>query len=250
MHPSELGPGVALFDALDVRFYEVPGPELSRELTSSMDRAWDKMVRANPILFDGPVALCSDIREFSTRLEVRWSRATYRYRTVRQIPGAPALSSIFVGVLQPTTDGRLLVGHMSDSTSSPGVIQLPGGNLEPAPAGEQLTTRTLQDHAAAELAEETGIDALPGDLTLWVTVRTSNGNVGFFYLAPSLPAEVIIDRHASVVLGDRRKGREPEFDRIALVANATDLAELGAPSADYLQPLLDRRHLTYPLRAR
>lgn len=80
-------------------------------------------------------------------------------------------------------------------------------------------------------------------------MRTSNGNVGFFFLAPSLPAEVILDRHALVVLGDRQKGREPEFSHIALVADATDLAQLGAQSADYLQPLLDRRHLTMPLGA-
>jgi 8-oxo-dGTP pyrophosphatase MutT (NUDIX family) len=92
-------------------------------------------------------------------------RATYRYRAVRQIPGATALSSVFVCVLQPASDGRLLVGQRSASTSSPGLIQLPGGNLEPSPPGEELTLDTLRRHASTELAEETGVVADPDDLT-------------------------------------------------------------------------------------
>jgi 8-oxo-dGTP pyrophosphatase MutT (NUDIX family) len=244
MHPSDLGSGVMLFDVLDVRFDEVPGPALSLEVLSAVDRAWDKMVRANPSFFDGPVVLCSDFRQISPRLEVSWSRGTYRYRTVRQIPTAPALSSVFVCVLQPALDGRLLVGCMSASTSSPGVIQFPGGNLEPPPLGQKITTSALRRHATAELAEETGIDAPPDDLTLWVVARTTNGNVGFFFLAPSLPVEFIRQRHTSVVLADRSMGREPEFAEIALVSDAADLALLDGRPADYLLPLLDRFRVT------
>jgi 8-oxo-dGTP pyrophosphatase MutT (NUDIX family) len=173
-------------------------------------------------------------------LEVSWCRASYRYRTVRQIPGAPALSSVFVCVLQPALDGRLLVGQMSASTSSPGLIQLPGGNLEPSPPGEELTLDALRRHASTELAEETGIVADPDDLTPWVAARTSNGNVGFFFLAPSLATEFILEQHASVVRADRQNGREPEFAEIALVSEADELDRLSSRSADYLRPLLDR----------
>jgi 8-oxo-dGTP pyrophosphatase MutT (NUDIX family) len=72
---------------------------------------------------------------------------------------------VFVCVLQPASDDRLLVGQMSASTSSPGLIQLPGGKLEPSPPGEELTIETLRRHASTELAEETGIVANPDDLT-------------------------------------------------------------------------------------
>src|SRR5699024_3050510 len=150
MHPSDLGSGVTLFDVADVQFAETPGPEFSPELLSAMDSAWEEMVRVNPIIFDGPVVLCTDLSHNSPYLKIDWSRATYRYRAVRQIPGAPALSSIFVCVLQPTSDGRVLVGHMSKSTSHPGVVQFPGGNLEPPPPGRDLTTSALRRHAASE----------------------------------------------------------------------------------------------------
>ena len=198
------------------------------------------MVRQNPSVFDGPVVLCSDLRQRSPGLEVSWCRASYRYRTVRQIPGAPALSSVFVCVLQPTSDGHLLVGQMSASTSSPGMIQLPGGNLEPPAPGEELILASLRRHASTELAEETGIVADPDDLTPWVVARPSNGNVGFFFLAPSLPAEFIREQHASVVRADRQKGNEPEFAKVALVSDADELDLLNLRSADYVRPILDR----------
>jgi hypothetical protein len=244
MHPSDLGSGVMLFDVLDVRFDEVPGPALSLGVLAAVDSAWDEMVHANPTLFDGPVVLCSDFRQISPHLEVSWSRGTYRYRTVRQIRTAAALSSVFVCVLQPALDGRLLVGHMSASTSSPGVIQFPGGNLEPPPLGREITTSALRRHATAELTEETGIAAAPDDLTLWVVARTTNGNVGFFFLAPSLPAEFIRHCHTSVVLANRLMGCEPEFAEVTLVADAAGLALLDGQPADYLWPLVDRFRAT------
>lgn len=240
MHPSDFGPGVSWFDVADVRFGEVAGPALPQDILVAIDSSWHEMVRQNPSMFDGPVVLCSDLRRLPAGLEVSWCRATYRYRTVRQIPGAPALSSVFVCVLQPTLDSRLLVGRMSASTSSPGLIQLPGGNLEPSPPGEELTLDALRRHASTELVEETGIVADPDDLSLWAAARTSNGNVGFFFLAPSLPAEFIREQHASVVLADRQKGHEPEFAEVALVFDAAELDRLGSRSADYLRPLLDR----------
>lgn len=234
------GSGVTLFDVVDVRFDEVPGPAFSPELLAAVDSAWEEMVRANPTVFDGPVVLCSGLDHVPPRLEIAWSRATYRYRTVRQIPGAPALSSMFVCVLQPTSDGRLLVGRMSGSTSSPGAIQFPGGNLEPPPPGRRLTMAALRRHAATELVEETGIDASPEDLALFSVARASNGNVGFFFLAPTLPVEVVFERHVSIVALERSRGREPEFSDVALVGDAAALELLEGRPTDYLRPLIDR----------
>jgi len=124
------------------------------------------------------------------------------------------------------------------------VIQFPGGNLEPPPLGQEITTSALRRHAAAELAEETGINAAPDDLALWAVARTSNGNVGFFFLAPSLPVEFILQRHGSVVLAERLMGREPEFAEVALVTDAAGLALLDGRPANYLLPLFERFRAT------
>jgi ADP-ribose pyrophosphatase YjhB (NUDIX family) len=238
MRPGELGPGVVVLDAADVRFDEMPGPVLPPEMLSAIDDAWEVAVREDPFLFDGPVVLCRDVHRGVASLEVGWSRATYRYRAVRTIPGAPALSSVFVCVVQPTTDGRLLVGRMSATTATPGVQQFPGGNLEPARRGETLTLDALRRHAATELAEETGVQAGPADLDLWAVVRRANLNLGFFFMAPALPEQVIRRGHEAVVRSESES--EPEFDDISFVATPEELARLGARSVDYLELLVER----------
>ena len=167
---------VDLLDAREVQFAETAGPAVTRAQQSFMDGAWDEAVRANPNLFDGPVVLCTELHQDSAgRLVVSWARATYRYRVLRQLPDAPALSSVFVCVLQPTQDGRLLVGHMSRSTSSPRQLQFPGGNMEPPPAGQLLTVAALRRHAAVELGEEVGIRVADEELDLWLAARVPAG---------------------------------------------------------------------------
>ncbi|MBG6109035.1 hypothetical protein [Frigoribacterium sp. CG_9.8] len=74
--------------------------------------------------------------------------------------------------------------------------------------------------------------------------RTTNGNVGFFFPAPSLPAEFIRQCHASVVLADQSMGREPEFAEVVLVTDAADLSLLDGRPADYLWPLVNRFRAT------
>ena len=205
-----------------------------------MDDAWSSAVRENPSLFDGPVVLANDLERTAEGLVVQWSRATYRFRTLRGRPEAPPLASVFVCVAQPVADGRLLVGRMSRSTSNPGVLQFPGGSLEPPGAGEQLTLQHLRRHAATELREETALEISPGDLASWVVVRTANGNLGFFFLAPVRPVESIVGAREALVAGERDAGREPEFDDAALIASTVELDGLRGRPADYLLPLLDR----------
>ena len=140
--------GVDLFEVSQLRFVETAGPDLSPAMRSIIDSAWDEAVLANPALFDGPVVLRTKLDQAASgHLVVSWARATYRYRVLRQLQDAPALSSVFVCILQPTQDGRLLIGRMSNSTSFPGQLQFPGGNMEPPPAGQPLTLDDLRRHA-------------------------------------------------------------------------------------------------------
>jgi 8-oxo-dGTP pyrophosphatase MutT (NUDIX family) len=162
----------------------------------------------------------------------------YRYRVLRKNSDAPALSSVFVCVLQPTQEGKLLIGHMSRSTSSPGQLQFPGGIMEPPSTGQPLTVAALRRHAAVELVEETGIRVAEEDLDLWLAARMPNGNVGFFFTAPALPDELIIQQHAALVESEHRHDREPEFSDVALVHSAGDLVAVDGNPADYLGPLV------------
>ncbi|CAL9566508.1 hypothetical protein SUDANB15_04714 [Streptomyces sp. enrichment culture] len=235
--------GVDLFGADRLRLVEAPPPRLSPEERRAMDDAWDAAVRANPALFDGPVAGCTGLeREEPRGLVLTWVRATYRFYTLRRVPGSTVrLPSLFVAVAQPADDGRLLVGRMAPWTTAPGRWQLPGGSVEPPPDGEPLDLPALRRHAARELTEETGSDTPAADLTLWQVTRGGNGSVGVLFQAPPRPASWLHRRFAALTSAERALGRAPELDRTALVRSRTDLADLPGPKVSYLEPVL-RRH--------
>ncbi|MFH8452449.1 NUDIX hydrolase [Streptomyces fungicidicus] len=234
--------GVDLFDADRLRLVEAPPPRLPPEDRRAMDDAWDAAVRANPALFDGPVAGCTNLeREEAKGLVLTWVRATYRLYVLRRVPGATVrLPSLFVAVAQPAVDGRLLVGRMAPWTTAPGRWQLPGGSVEPPPDGEPLDLAALRRHAARELAEETGIDTPAAELALWQVTRGANGSVGVLFRAPPRPAPWLHERFAHLTSTERALGRAPELDRIALARSHTDLTRLTGPLVPYLEPVLHR----------
>ncbi|MET8676067.1 NUDIX domain-containing protein [Streptomyces sp. NPDC004647] len=220
--------GVELLDVHRLRFIDGDAPRLSAEDRLAMNRVWDEAVQANPSLFDGPAVACAGLDwDGPHSLAVTWARVTYRHYALRRVPGATSLPSLFVCALQPTDDGRLLVGRMSSSTAAPGRLQLPGGSVEPPRHDEPLDVAVLRSHAARELVEETGVDTPPEDLTLWLVTRGENGNIGFLFRAPSRPAELLEQRFAALVSSERALGREPEFDQMALIHFEADLADLG-----------------------
>ncbi|MEU1406027.1 NUDIX domain-containing protein [Streptomyces sp. NPDC005728] len=228
-----------LWHALRIRLVETPTPEVSPGHRSAMDRLWAQAVRANPALFDGPVAALTGLeRDGWDGLVLSWARATYRFRALRQVPDAPAWSSLFVTVLQPSDDGRLMVGRMSPSTAAPGRWQLPGGTIEPPDGEGGLDLAGLRRHAARELAEEIGSDTPSDALALWLTTRGTSGNVGVMFVAPPRPADELDERYAELVRTESARGYDPEFDRIELIRSAADLEGLEGPHVDYLEPVV------------
>ncbi|MEU6483120.1 NUDIX hydrolase [Streptomyces sp. NPDC046887] len=234
--------GVDLFEAERLLLAEAVKPPLTPQDAAARDRVWETAVRANPSLFDGPVVACGGLRWAGPRaLRLSWVRVTYRHYALRRVPGASALSSLFVNVVQPTPDGRVVAARMSPSTAAPGRWQLPGGSVEPPQAGRALDESALAGQAARELAEELGIVAAATDLRLWGVTRGENGSVGLTYLAPALPEAALRAGFTTAGEADRVQGRAPELDNVALVRSPDELAGLAGPHADYLAPLV-RRH--------
>ncbi|MER6380468.1 NUDIX domain-containing protein [Streptomyces sp. NPDC001250] len=232
---------VEILPAGRIRLVETELPRLSERHRAEMDRVWEEAVRANPALFDGPVAaLTASARDAADGLVLSWARASYRYRALRKVPGAPVLSSLFVSVLQPSSDGRLMVGRMAPSTSAPGRWQLPGGTVEPPDGEGELDLTVLCAHAARELAEETGSDTPADGLTPWLTTRGGRGDVGIMFTAPPRPARELHDRYAQLVRSETAQGVEPELDRVELIGSPSDLDGLEGPHVDYLRPVVRR----------
>ena len=233
--------GLDFFDVERLHLAEVEAPPLSPEDESARNRVWDKAVTANPALFDGPVVACAGLRWSGPRtLTLSWVRVTYRHYALRRVPGATALPSLFVNVVQPTDDGRVLVARMSSSTAAPGRWQLPGGSVEPPHDGEALDEAALGGQAARELVEEMGIDTSPDALRLWAVTRGENSSIGLTYLAPALRESVLREGFAAAARAERAQGREPELDEIALVRSPDEVAGLVGPHADYLAPVVRR----------
>jgi 8-oxo-dGTP pyrophosphatase MutT (NUDIX family) len=165
---------------------------------------------------------------------------TYRHYALRRVPGATALPSLFVNVVQPTDDDRVLAVRMSPSTAAPGRWQLPGGSVEPPRDGAVLDEPALAGQAARELAEELGVGAAAETLRLWVVTRGQNGSVGLTYLAPALPEAALRADFAAATTAERLQGREPELDDLALLRSPDELTGLAGPHADYLEPVVRR----------
>ncbi|MFI8266674.1 MULTISPECIES: NUDIX hydrolase [unclassified Streptomyces] len=239
--PETLPPVVDFFDVARLQLTEGEEPRLSPSDEAARDRVWEKAVFANPALFDGPVVACAQLQYTDCRvLSLTWVRVTYRHYALRRVPGATALPSMFVNVVQPTDDGRVLVARMSPSTAAPGRWQLPGGSVEPPQKGERLEESALAGQAARELAEELGLNGGAQELRLWAVTRGENGSVGLTYLAPPRPEPTMRAAFATAAAVERAQGREPELDDIALVSSPQELARLSGPHADYLEPIVRR----------
>lgn len=229
--------GVELHRAARLRLVQAPAPALPPGERLAMDRVWEEAVRANPRLFDGPVAACAGLAsDEAGGLVVTWVRTTYRHYALRRVPGTTVwLPSLFTGVVQPTEDGRLLVGRMAEWTVAAGRWGIPAGTAEPPEAGAVLDESALRRHAVRELWEETGVEVPPGALTLWRVTRGGNGSVGVLFLAPPLPASLIRERHAALVAAEAARGDAPELDRIALVRSPGEVHALPGPQVDFLE---------------
>jgi 8-oxo-dGTP pyrophosphatase MutT (NUDIX family) len=233
---------VELFDVHRLRLTEAEPPRLSAADIVARDRAWDKAVEANPSLFDGPAVACAGFRwEEPGSLVLSWARIPYRHYALRRVPGNTSwLPSVFVTVVQPSYDGRMVAARMSPSTAAPGRRQLPGGSVEPPAEHDGLDASAVRRHAARELAEEVGVDLPPEELRLWAVTRGVHHSIGLVFLAPPRSAALLHECFEAVVAADRACGRDPELDRIALVRSVADVVDLDGPHADHLEPVVRR----------
>jgi 8-oxo-dGTP pyrophosphatase MutT (NUDIX family) len=206
---------------------------------------WAAAARANPALFDGPIVLATGLDWDDGRCSIRYVESSYsKYVWMREVRTTeePRVGSLYVSVLAVTADGYLLTGRMAPDTSTPGRIQLPGGNLEPNAAG--LSEAVARETAARELEEETGVALDAKSLVLThVICSEESADVGVLYattLARTL-SEVEQEFLAHI------RGESNEFDQLVAFVPGRGVAR-GAPGpfVDYLPAVIAE---TFGLRA-
>jgi 8-oxo-dGTP pyrophosphatase MutT (NUDIX family) len=229
-----------LLEAARLRLLEVVAPldDDGRALTA---RVWEEARRAQPALFDGPVAAAGGLYAPGPDvLEVRWVRTTYHRYLPQRVPGATCwLPHLYVSVIQPTEDGALVLGRMADWTSSPGTWQLPSGTAEPPDQqAAPLTLASPRALAARELLEETGTRTAPERLALWRICYGPHRDIGLLFRAPALPADSLRASHIALLAAHRAVGIRSEFEALALARGPDELSGLGGPLADHLTSVL------------
>lgn len=239
-HDGAMSGLVEVFHTRTLRLVEGALPSLLPEERTEMDRRWDEAVQRQPAFFDGPTVASLGVEHEGDALVLHWARCSYRYRALRQVPGATWLPApVFVTVLQPTPEGSLIVGRSADWTAVPGRWSFPGGSAEPPRVGAPFGEQGLREHAARELGEETGIEVLPDDLGLFAVSRGKHASIGVHFLAPQLPEGLVREHHARLREAEAARGREGELDVLSTVGSETEALALGCV-ADYLPPLVAR----------
>ncbi|WAC50396.1 NUDIX hydrolase [Frigoribacterium sp. SL97] len=202
--------------------------------TAAMDRAldhWASIQAERPWLFDGPIVAAIVDSPHSETVTVRWYPSTYSRYLARDVAGDDGGfdRALFASVVVRSRDGLVLFGAMADTTSSPGRMQLPGGNVELASDGS-LDEPRIRAEAARELREETGIAVEPATLRPHrVSVGDSYGDVGFLYRYDS---ELTASELLTAVNG------EGEFARFVFADPAEVNATREGHWVDYAEGLL------------
>ena len=184
--------------------------------------AWWKQFSINkPSLFNGPVAACRQCElSPSGAIRIAWYETDYAHylQRVAVSPITTPARAIFCSVALRAASGALLVGRMAGNTSSPGRLQLPGGNVTVGRTG-LLSAESCAEEACREFREEIGIDLRPDQLTLWrVKVGGRSDDVGIIFLCEPGRSEheirVAFDLHVKAV---REAGMSSEFEDLLFV---------------------------------
>ncbi|RMI28454.1 NUDIX hydrolase [Nocardia stercoris] len=204
-----------------------------------MSEYWRLTSMRNPTLFNGPLVRSHGVSWESDSCVVSWSRSNYAHYLWRHAPGnspdRPYARAVYVSVVARTDDGSLVLGRMATETSSPGRIQLPGGNVVPPITDDDLTEDAVRRHAACEFREEVGVELDPEALRLWAIKVGGAGDIGVFYLADLGSAELLrraFDEHIAQHDGP------PEFTSLITVHSGIPGIPLIGPQVDYLPALL------------
>jgi 8-oxo-dGTP pyrophosphatase MutT (NUDIX family) len=218
-------------DTVDVRLDPAPHPFESANLRA-IEENWLHEVTINPHLFDGTVALLSELSYRDGRLAGRCHivrYATFMYwRRNRQTPGA---GHAFAHAMLVSSDNALVAIRMGPHTVNAGRVYFAAGSFELEDFRDGVVD--VDSNMVREVKEETGIDlaeALPD--RRYHILSSRNGTVIFRRYRVALTANAMITRINDFVAGED----EPEIAAPVVIHSENDLPDDLAP---HMQPLIE-----------
>lgn len=141
--------------ALDIRLDPAPHP-FEVEHASGIAANWQRETAANPYLFDGTVALLSELRHRDGALEGRCHAVRYStFLHWRRLKPSGAEHAYAHAVLA-ARDGTLVAIRMGAHTTNPDRVYFAAGSFEPCDFPDGRVD--LDANMRREVLEETGID--------------------------------------------------------------------------------------------
>jgi 8-oxo-dGTP pyrophosphatase MutT (NUDIX family) len=167
--------------ASSVRFHEVTPRPIGVMLDEQRREFWASASKHNPAMYDGQLLVVDGVEWDGTECEVTFYESSFSRYLWARTSGAFHAPALFASVVGMTSDGAVLAGEMSPSTSTPYRVQLPGGNIERS-ADSAVTVDSARSAAARELREELGLEVPEHDLLLThVKSGGDHGDVGIFF---------------------------------------------------------------------
>ena len=225
-----------------VIFEHVEPPSFSATQRNRVSRYWTASSRDNPTLFDGPMICARGAKITNGICRIYWAETSYSYylhsQTAVDSSPMPAVAALFTSVLLSTAPNTATLGRMAGHTSTPGRVQLPGGNVELPNEATPLSIKTVSRDASRELHEETGVKLASNDLTLWaVTIGGAHPNIGVIFRAmtPSWDhVKATFDAHSAIsVASDQR----PELQSLIWVQESASETDNSPPT--HLHPQVE-----------
>lgn len=108
--------------------------ELPKEINESIAIFWEKAIRDNPNLYNGPDYTVESVNENDERIEFTVVKSNYAHYLYNERVGIENKNcrccSPWSGILLVTNDDYFVVGRMDKTTSIPGGLQISGGGVD------------------------------------------------------------------------------------------------------------------------
>lgn len=220
-------------DEIDVRLDPAPHP-FERQHLAEIDRNWLRERGVNPHVFDGKVALLSELSYRDARLAGRCHIVRYAtFMYWRRNRTAENAGHAFAHAMLVSSDGSLVAIRMGSHTVNAGRVYFAAGSFELEDFRDGQVD--IAYNMRREVKEEIGIDLADAETEpgrRHYLLSTANGTVIFRRYRARLTANQLINR----INGFLATQEEPEVAGPVVIHSANDLPDNLAP---HMVPLVE-----------